>query len=176
MNVEIEIKAHLKNRDAVKKKLQERGAVFESTKQTTDTYYHKKGETTYHQDWHLRIRAYDHASSGRLEYHQPLGEIHAEEYELEVDNVQTMDHILQHLGYKKALIVDKTRETWKLNDFTIALDHVKDEGDFIEVELLNADVKEAEEKIEQFLLSLGITKEDFCPDLRYYQMVPVLTA
>ncbi len=176
MNVEIEIKAHLKNRDDVKKKLQERGAVFESTKQTTDTYYHKKGETTYRQNWHMRIRVYDRAVSGRLEYHQPLGELHAQEYECEISDAQTMDQIIQHLGYKKALIVDKTRETWKADNFIIALDHVKDGGDFIEVELLNTDIKEAEEKIEQFLLSLGVDKDDFCPDLRYYQMVPVLTA
>lgn len=178
MNIEIEIKALLRNPEHVREKLRSLGGVSKSTKQTRDTYYRKKEDQSdhYQQDWHLRIREYDDANSGRLEYHLPLGQLHAEEYECEISDVKIMDQILEHLGYKKALIVDKTRETWKAQGFTVVLDHIENAGDFIEVELMNVDVVEGKEKIEEFLHMLGVPNEDFRPDVHYYQLVPLLSA
>lgn len=178
MNIEVEIKAILQNPQGVRKQLRQLGGIYASTKKTRDTYYREKEEQSnhYQQDWHLRIRVYDNANSGRLEYHLPLGQLHAEEYECEIGDVEIMDQILEHLGYTKTLIVDKTRETWNVQGFTVVLDHVENAGDFIEVELMNVDVTQGKEKIETFLHTLGIPNEDFRPDVHYYQLVPLLSA
>ena len=175
MNNEVELKAILRDPKTILKTLLERVGHSVSTRRMIDTYYNKLDETTYRQDWHLRIRVIQGHADGRLEFHLPQGDIHAQEYELNISDVETMDDILQHLGYKPAVIVDKTRETWKLDDFTIALDHIDHLGDFIEVELMNVEVELGRARITTFLGDIGIPPEDHRVDLHYYTMVPPVT-
>ena len=47
-----------------------------------------------------------------------------------------MRKIFEVLNFKKIAVVDKVRKVWTHGDYEIAVDAVKDLGDFVEVELL----------------------------------------
>ena len=55
------------------------------------------------------------------------------EHELEIEDLETMLTVFEALGYSGVVRYEKDRETWRLNDVEIVLDHTP-MGDFVEVE------------------------------------------
>lgn len=164
MNIEVEIKIKIDNFEEIKKKVEKIGKLIKSIKQV-DEYY-----VPFHRDFFaqevrtewLRIRTnpdktvfeYDLSvnknKNGKQEY--------AEEYETGVSNPEEFKKILKFLNFKKVITVEKQREYWDCGKIEIALDKIKNLGDFIEAEA-KGDFKtsgEAEKACLDMLYKLGI--------------------
>ncbi len=74
------------------------------------------------------------------------------EHELEIEDLETMLTVFEALGFSGVVRYEKDRETWRLNDVEVVLDHTP-MGDFVEVEG-PADV------ISSVALSLGLDPSD----------------
>jgi len=55
------------------------------------------------------------------------------EHELEIEDLGTMLAVFEALGFSEVVRYEKDRETWRLNDVEVVLDHTP-MGDFVEVE------------------------------------------
>ena len=84
--------------------------------------------------------------------------IDCDEYETTVEDGSTMIELLQVLDYKVHTVVHKTRKTYFLGDFEIAIDKVIDLGTFVEVELMLKDgsTQTGIDRIHNFLKAAGI--------------------
>jgi len=85
--------------------------------------------------------------------------LYCDEWEVEVsDHAKTLE-IMQQLGYTEKTLLEKTRKTYRYNEFEIALDKVTGLGAFVEVELKEpvADSKAGLQKIFSFLNEMGVT-------------------
>ena len=165
MNIEIEIKIAVDNFEEIKTKVSAIGKLIKSIHQI-DEYYdpaHRDFLTRKPQpiEW-LRLRT--NPDKVVFEYTRAMN-IHAdgnyeygEEYETEISDKEEFKKILNFLDFKKVVTVDKRREYWDCGDLEIALDKIKDLGDFIEVEA-KGDFKTADEARRacfNFLDNLGI--------------------
>lgn len=86
---------------------------------------------------------------------------HRDEEETKVAHGQAMINILASLGYTDQTIIEKTRETYIVEDsFEVVCDNVKDIGRFIEIELKKPvdDAKQGIAQIEGLLKRMGITE------------------
>ncbi|MCX6722164.1 MAG: class IV adenylate cyclase [Candidatus Staskawiczbacteria bacterium] len=165
MNIEVEIKIKVNNLSEIRKKVAKLGKLIKSINQIDDYYVpsHRDffAEKPQPFEW-LRIRTnpdkvvfeYDKSinmkANGEQEY--------AEEYETEISEPEEFRKILGFLDFKKVVTVDKQREYWMCGDIEVALDRVKDLGDFIEAEAKGNFKSNAEAKIAciKFLESVGI--------------------
>lgn len=137
-DVETEIKIKL-SEDEFKqiKKLMDKNAKYLKENRQVDTYYQptyrtflKKEETN---EW-LRIGI--RGNKKILNYKNWHDNIYCDEYEVEIDNSENLDRILKLLGLETICVVDKVRMTYfYLDKYEIALDHVKELGYFIEIEV-----------------------------------------
>lgn len=78
----------------------------------------KSGSVTY--------KNYHYGKDGKSEY--------CDEYESKVEDVEQLRKIFAAIDIKPIITVEKTRKAWIYKDYEIALDHVTDLGDFVEVE------------------------------------------
>ena len=84
-----------------------------------------------------------------------------EEYETIVDNLDNTNKILQHLGMRKLVTIDKTRKTTSLNGFNLCYDYVKNLGSFLEIEFLTEQPDpDGNKKILDFAKSFNLTQQD----------------
>ena len=73
-----------------------------------------------------------------------------------------MGQILTSLGFLPVTTVIKKRKNFRIGDFFIALDEVRDLGNFIEIEISVNDAKNSDEKVQsifKFMEKLGISRE-----------------
>jgi adenylate cyclase class 2 len=164
MNKEIEIKVKIQDSRELEKLLAKDGKFKFESKQM-DQYY-----TPAHRDfmaqkpveeW-LRVRdeegtysinykKFDYSNSSRANY--------CEEYEIKVESAEELKKILQLLDFKLLTDVDKLRKCWDLGDYEIALDTVKNLGDFVEIEYKadssSADPKKITDEMVAFLKNVG---------------------
>lgn len=86
--------------------------------------------------------------------------IYCDEYETTVESLDQMQKIFEVLNFKPAVVVDKLRKTWKFKDYEIAVDKVKDLGDFVEIEYKGSDSSLDPEQITDdmisFLKNIGV--------------------
>ena len=69
--------------------------------------------------------------------------------------------IINYLGYKQVIEVNKVRRKTKYKDFEICLDQVEGLGSFIEVEKMSdQDASVVQEELFEFLKQLGIREQD----------------
>ena len=101
---------------------------------------------------------YDKINTIKLTYKEPPATLpnnpnisHRFEAEVEVSDYNTMDIILNKLGYTPHIIYEKYRTTYQLDDVEIVLDEMP-YGNFIEIE-------GAEQAIETTIIQLGIENE-----------------
>jgi len=165
MNIEVEIKIAIDNFEEIKAKVSSIGKLIKLIHQI-DEYYVPSHRDFFAQKPHptewLRIRTnpdkiifeYDKSINKKANGEQEC----TEEYETEILNADEFRKILKFLDFKYVVTVDKQREYWDCGDLEIALDKIKDLGDFIEVEAKgsfknNVDAKNACVK---FLEDIGI--------------------
>jgi adenylate cyclase class 2 len=168
---EIEIKAHLRDREVVMQKLSELGCeIGEAVAQEDIVYVKRAGsmDEFLSNDLFLRIRATKGETIFTLKYHpdrtqngnslsMPL------EHELKVDSRAELEEMLKLLGFAPALRIYKERRSAHYKNWEICLDDVEELGSFIEVEQLaqhDEDIEPISHSLTAFLESLGIAVSD----------------
>ncbi|MFC4245832.1 class IV adenylate cyclase [Natribaculum luteum] len=137
--VEVKVPAEL---ESVRDRLAELEADPLATVVQEDTYYDAPHRSFPDTDEALRIRRErrrDDSGDGivRITYKGPLVDDDSktrEEVETGVDDAEEMAAILANLGFDPAATVQKTRERFALEGYTITLDVVDGVGEFVEVE------------------------------------------
>jgi len=81
------------------------------------------------------------------------------EIELKVSDFQSAKELLEALGYTEVLTIKKRRKVYRRGDAILCFDEVEGLNTFIEVEVLEKDLKKAEEKIGEILRELGLSNE-----------------
>ncbi|MBU6390174.1 class IV adenylate cyclase [Patescibacteria group bacterium] len=162
---EIEIKARLRDKEAVKKKLSVLGCVFEKPIRQEDVVYAKKIGSLKDfrsNDFFLRLRTRD---DGRVLFtikKRTANDLDAIEHELEISSKDEMERAILLMGFKEAARLNKVREITNYNGSEVCIDEVERLGSFIEMETLTeeADSVAVQEKMFEFFISLGVKKED----------------
>ncbi len=90
--------------------------------------------------------------------HREATPVYCDEYELEIANKEQMEKILFALGFSVQMVIDKTRVSFKHNNFEFDFDSVKDMGELMEVEL--KDDTATVEDIYNLVAKYGLTKDD----------------
>jgi adenylate cyclase, class 2 len=161
---EIEIKAVLKDKGAVMKKLQGLGCEFSKPIHQDDAVYVERVgdlKTFLSNSVFLRIRVNDN-SQVIFTAKQRTGPLVAIEHETIVNSAEELREILFMMSYKKAVEIRKERQVAHYKDYEICIDEVEGLGSFIEMEKLSTDenVEEIQEEMFVFFESLGIKRDD----------------
>ena len=167
-NVEVEIQVEIENIKPLADLLAKDGKFLFSEHQV-DHYY-----TPQHRDFKainpinewLRLRNSDGKYSITYKnWHrgEDKKSSHCDEYETTIGEIDQLEKILSVLNFETVVIVDKKRQAYLYKDYEIALDEVKDLGNFVEVEYKGTKVRDAKEiaaEIKEFLkvLNLGRIK------------------
>lgn len=137
--VETEVKIAISDRAAILARLDEAGAALAVGRTYEhNVRYEDDGETLTPAGIVLRLRQ---DARARLTYKAPLpdetgardGIKSRFEAEVTVDDFDTMDVILQRLGYHPFVVYEKYRTTYRLGEVEIVLDEMPF-GDFLEIE------------------------------------------
>lgn len=139
MNIEIEAKLKVDSHKGIERNLRKSGARFLAGQQQTDYYFDDSKSSFTKKDSCLRLRKQAISSSEKyfLAYKGPKQKSNFKkrtEIEIETSNFDKTKAILQILGYRQAIIVEKRRKLWKINRCLVALDDVKKLGNFVEIE------------------------------------------
>ncbi|MBI4262503.1 class IV adenylate cyclase [Candidatus Uhrbacteria bacterium] len=167
--MEIEVKARLKDKNGVEKKLIALGCSFSVPKTQDDTVWTAMVgslKTFLSNDAFFRIRI-QNCSKVILTAKRPKtktgqASLVKHEYEVVVDSADEARGILKLMGLHEAVQVVKVRRTAKYKEYVICLDEVEKLGDFIEIEKFGE--KESAQKTQNEMLGLlqelGIPPED----------------
>lgn len=171
---EVEVKAHLRDKEAVLQALAARGCSFSAPMVEKDMLYAQLVETpeAYHQNADfLRIREKGDGTVIFTVKHQNVdhggrADSMPIEHETTIGSKEEMEAIIRLLGYKEAVYVEKNRQKGKLGKWEICIDDVKDLGSFIEVEEMATaeNIESVVAELKTFLASLGVASEDMFAD------------
>ncbi len=158
--MEVEIKLVCRDLPALKKKLRRLGAKLTKSKHQIDTYYDHPAKILVKEKQYLRLR--ESGDKKSLAHHQNLADGVNDECEMEMDKEARVEDFLKRLEFPKLGVIDKTREQYKLGDFNICLDSVKNIGDLVEIELEveQGSEKKAKERCWQLAKELGFAATD----------------
>lgn len=139
MNREIEAKIKVPALEPIETKLKELGARFMHTVCQVDTYFMDMHKLLHKKDCGLRIRqeTLQGTTNARITFKgaRKDGKYKSRsEFETGIDSVETMELILDALGYHKRLVVEKQRRMWQLDSCEVCLDTLVRLGCFVEVE------------------------------------------
>jgi adenylate cyclase class 2 len=139
MCVEIEAKLKVDSLEQIEHKLTELGAEFLQEQLQIDDYFDNADGTFTKSDRCLRLRRLLVGKSERffLTYKgaKEKGKFKKrQEIEIEVGDAAEARRLLSVLGYEKALVFEKKRRIWQLDDCEIALDELPLLGFFLEIE------------------------------------------
>lgn len=143
-NIEIEIQVNIENSKPLIEFLEKNGD-FKSENHQIDEYFspaHRNFlEPRPMKEW-LRLRD----SGGKYfinyknwHFDDTGRSYHGDEYESKIENLEQVKNILEALDFKLCVTVDKLRKIWTYKDYEVAVDSVKELGDFIEIEYIGKD-------------------------------------
>ncbi len=160
---EIEVKAHLKDKELFLKKASEKNISFSEPVVQEDTTYETK--TPYDDpQWNIfRIRKQDGKVILTMKYKASDRSRDNHERETTIEDANEVADMLERVGYSVGVRIHKSRRTAKYQGLELCLDDVSELGSFVEVEKLaddNADVDKIQSTLWQLLLELGIHPED----------------
>ncbi|WP_255149530.1 class IV adenylate cyclase [Halorarius halobius] len=140
---EVELKVRA-DHGPVRARLAELGAERTDVVRQVDTYYDAPHRDFAETDEAFRIRREhrDGEVSAKLTYKGPLLDSESktrEEHETPVGDGEEAEAIVAGLGFTPAATVEKDRECYDFEGFTVTLDSVTDLGEFVEVEREVAD-------------------------------------
>jgi len=135
---EVELKVRASH-DTVRDRLDELGAESAGVVTQIDTYYDAPHRDFAETDEALRIRreTRDGEASTWVTYKGPLIEEDSKtrrEVETGIEDGDRFDDILEALGFSAAAVVEKERERYRLDGYTVTLDTVAELDEFVEVE------------------------------------------
>src|SRR6266576_6531577 len=148
MPLEVEKKYRLtaKQRDVVRARLPEIGAVREGEEFEVNTLYN--GDAVELNQAVLRLRRIDERAL--LTYKERVGtrtDIKQQlEFETGIENPAAVEFILEALGYYPALVYEKRRETWRIEDAEVVIDELPF-GLFMEIEGQEQRIQEIESRL-----------------------------
>jgi len=138
-HVEVELKFPVLNSQELVKKLNSLAQHDKSDFQK-DTYYIPKHrnflETTPVSEW-LRLReAKGKFSINYKNWHKDKDpkSVSCDEFETKIEDLDALRKIFASLNFEEVITVEKARNTWMYKDVEIAIDSIKELGDFIELE------------------------------------------
>lgn len=140
-NIEIEIQVNIENSKPLMDFL-EKNAEFISEEHQIDEYF-----SPTHQDFieaqpvkewlRLRDSGGKYSINYKNWYFDKKGKSnYCDEYETRLENLNQIRKILGALNFRPLVKVDKLRKIWKYKDYEIAVDSVKNLGDFVEIEYI----------------------------------------
>jgi len=139
MHTEIEAKLKVDSLQEVERKLAEAGAEFFEEQLQTDTYFDDVDGSLKSSDQALRLRRQKTGQKEKsfLTYKGPKEKSDFKkrrEIEVEVGDGDSVEELFSALGYEKALVFEKRRKIWKLDDCVVFLDELPLLGSFVEIE------------------------------------------
>ncbi len=153
MSVETEVKIKVEDFNQVRKKLLELGAKKVSKVFEKNTLFDDEQKRLIKKDCLLRLR---HDKKTKITYKGPR-QTHdmksREEIEFEVADIAKAEVLLNRLGFKKTLVYEKKRETWRYKNVEIVLDEMPF-GKYMEIE-------GGKKEIISFAKKLGFSKKEF---------------
>jgi len=158
---EVELKVRA-DHETVRERLADRGAAREETVTQRDIYYdapHRDFAET-DEAFRLRVERNDEEVA-KLTYKGPLVDESSktrEEHETTVGSIEEARAIVEGIGFDPAAVVEKERERYALDGFTVTLDDVTDLGEFVEIETevaTEAEVETARDCARELLSELG---------------------
>ena len=156
MCVEIEAKLKVDSLSEVEHKLDELGGKFLGEQLQTDYFFDDANSTLIKEDKCLRLRKQivGKSESCFLAYKGAKEKSNLkkrQEIESEIIDADSIQKLLQALGYEQVFVIEKKRNLWHFGNCEVALDHLPMLGDFVEIEGPD------EEKIAFVQNSLGLT-------------------
>jgi adenylate cyclase class 2 len=139
MCVEIEAKLKVRSHKKIIGQLSELGAKFLAEQTQKDYYFDNIGRTLTKTDRCLRLREQliNKSKTFSLTYKgaREKGKFKKrQEIETEISDGEAVEKLLSELGYKKVLVVKKSRQVWRFGGCEIALDSLPLLGRFVEIE------------------------------------------
>ena len=162
--IEVEVKARVYDPKLMERSIIALGASPIGIEAQVDTYYSAPYRDFAKTDEALRIRVQDNKCF--LTYKGAKMDSISKtrkEYEVEVNDADNMGNILSSLNFTPVATIVKRRKKYRLGDFIISLDEVRNLGNFMEVEVSIRDSKSHEDKVESIFglfEKLGISRDD----------------
>jgi adenylate cyclase class 2 len=162
---EVEVKVRA-DHGAVRAALSAAGASAEGSVEQTDTYYDAPHRDFAATDEALRVRRERRdGTETLLTYKGPLVDDASktrEEHETAVCDAAALRDVLDALGFEPAATVEKERERFRLDGYTVTLDDVAGLGEFVEVErdVPESEVKRARDGARALLRDLDLDPDD----------------
>ena len=170
---EVEVKARLKNKQALKVTLEKLGCTFSEELHQIDDIFTPKSESFPPPKGApvLRIRNQNGKHILTLKINQSSRQ-DCIEHETIFDSVDQMEAIIELMGFKKDVTVEKRRIKTMYKDVEIVLDTVEQLGDFVEAEKIVTESdqeirKHIQEELMELLIELGIERSDQVIDGKY---------
>jgi len=138
-NIEIEIQVNIENSKPLMDFL-EKNAKFISEEHQIDEYFspaHRDfiGVRPVKEWFRLRNSEGNYSINYKNWHFDANGKSnHCDEYETKIGNLEQIRKILNILNFKPLVKADKLRKIWRYKNYEIAIDSVKDLGDFVEIE------------------------------------------
>lgn len=188
---EIELKAHVKNRPALKEKLADFSSFCKKVTKK-DTYYHLKKSNPNENEKNyisLRIREeFEETEKGTkkttyLTYKKKELQTNSDglpvevndEKETVIDDVSCLEILIKDIGFEKALYKEKIVEDYEcptpFGKALLELCSVQGLGDFLEIEILSettedSEIKKIQEELKKLLKKSGIPESEI--EKKYY--------
>ena len=151
---EVEVKYPLLNMHDVVSALQRHGAIKTlDCQHQLDIYFTPKHKNfldkEYVTEW-LRLRKTENNNTINYKRWLPEDEIvktHCDEYEITINDIHAMELMLNSLEFREIIRVDKTRESWTIQEVEVSIDSVVGLGCFIELEAIEKVEEESISKI-----------------------------
>jgi predicted adenylyl cyclase CyaB len=139
MCTEIEAKLKVDSLPQIEQRLTELGAEFLAEKLQRDCYFDNENSSFKNSDQALRLRQQEIAGRQKnlLTYKGPKQKDNFKkrwEIEVEIGNHKLCEQLLCALGFKRALVLEKNRRSWRLRNCIVALDRLPLLGGFVEIE------------------------------------------
>lgn len=164
---EIEILVEVKSS---REKALEALAQFETkgVKRTLDIYFYDPLRTDLQPDdnggllnaFRIRQKENEVSMAYKIDHFENENWSHSDEYETKVEDLETMNKIIEQLGLKELIRIDNEKHTFVTEQYEIVLEDVADLGLFMEVEKLEQvsddKVSEVKDEIRTFLKNTGI--------------------
>lgn len=141
-NIEIEIQVNVQNTRILSSFL-EKNASFKYRHQQIDEYFtpaHRNFLASRPINEWLRLRNSDDTFFINYKnwHRDKKGKsYYCDEFESKIENINQVRKIFKMLNIKPLIKVDKKRQVWQYQNFEIALDSVKNLGEFVEIEYKN---------------------------------------
>ncbi len=78
---------------------------------------------------------------------------YCDEFETKIEDIDQIRKILSALNFESIVVVDKVRKIWTYKDYEVAIDSVKNLGDFVEIEYIGKDEKADPKKITEEMVN-----------------------